>query len=81
MAAPDRAPRRTAAQLDVNIATGEAKGGASASTYNRQSSGLSPSNVPQTKGGDTSHCPGGDAYKRNSAGVTPSSFPDTKVSK
>ena len=85
MAAPDRAPRRTAAQMGIDIATGVPKPGSDSYQQARTSSGLSPGSVPQTKGGSSGPVSGSDTYmkQRNQGktGIGPMNFPDTKASK
>lgn len=75
MATPSRAPRRTAAQMNLNIASGVPSPGANSYQTARQSSGLTPGSVPQTKGGSSGSVSGSEAYmnQRNAAkvGLTP----------
>lgn len=71
MATPNRAPRRTVAQMSKNIATGAPVPGANASTYQSLRKTASTSDS-------------GAYMKQRSAGksgVTPQSFPHTKVNK
>lgn len=69
MAAPDRAPRKTAAQMSINVAQGTIAPGANSYQAARKTASVSDS---------------GTYMKQRSAGktgVTPTGFPDTKVSK
>lgn len=71
MATPDRAPRRTAAQMSTNIASGIPVPGANASTYNsmRKTASVADANTYN---------------KQRAAGncnLGPTTFPDTKVNK
>lgn len=69
MATPNRAPRKTAAQMTTNVASGAPVPGVNAQTYTRKTASVAD----------------GGAYMKQrdqaNTGVTPQGFPDTKVSK
>lgn len=72
MATPNQAPRRTAAQMGLDIATGVPSPGAN--SYQAQRKAVSSDGTAEA----------GTYMKQRDAGktgVTPTSFPDTKVSK
>jgi len=69
---PNAAPRRTAAQMDINLASGVPAPGAN--TYQADRKPVSSDGMAESKSYMQQRSAG-------ATGVTPTSFPDTKVNK
>lgn len=68
MATPDRAPRKTVAQMGVNVASGMPVPGVNAQTHTRKTASASDAGKARA----AAHSP---------TGLTPGTVPNTKVNK